>query len=653
MVGICLQVNAKHIRILTEQNKETNLSEKKVLHVLEQRLPPQANRLEKVEALKDWSQRFQASVPGESVDLATLWEILVEEAEAQSLEDMASMYFSDCGDYERSLLLRLLIQDRLYFERKGDEGFTPRAPEKVAQILEQQTKEAERARSREQTVIWIQENLVQQNGQPPPEEVSSFLAPIQDVAVRQQQSSHYSQVSRLLQEAGAQGKPEDLSLRLMIVSGVWDEDINLHLLEYDVPRYFSQELLEQVEHLDFQPEKYLAQRRDLRHLHTITIDDADTTDIDDALSWEHLDNGHTRIWVHIADPSEFVQPDSSLDQEAARRFTSIYLCEGKIEMLPVRLSQDLCSLVQGVPRLALSVGVELSPEVEVLSTEICESVVEVKRRMSYLEVDAELEAEPDLQHLYALTAALKEQRLARGAVEFSRPELRIKVSPEKEITLKRVERDSPAQYLVSELMILANHLVARKLGRAGLPLIYKIQEAPQETLADGRPLLKRAEMSTRMGLHYGLGLDAYTQFTSPIRRYNDLILHRQIKSWLRTGQGMYSDEEIRHTIALSDQALFSANYIQRENFRYWLLKYFEQLPKPRYVSATLNNVNEEKGWVNLTEYCYDIPLPASELAGLNPGDAVTVSLDQVNPRKSRLYARRVNLEADASSAEET
>lgn len=655
MVGICLQVNAKHVRVLTEQNKETNLNEKKILHVLTQKLAPQVNRLEKVAALKDWSQRLNQAES--DLELETLWEVLVEDPEPQLLEDLASMYFSESGDFERSLLLRLLLEDHVYFERKGEDGFAPRSPEVVKQILEQQAKENQKNRAREQTVFWIKENLVNQKDLAVPEEAKIFVPQIQDVAIRQQQSSVYPQVFRLLQEAGVVGKPEDQTLKLMIHSGIWDEDINLHLLEYEVPQYFSKELLQQVEQTDLDINKYLSRRKDLRHLPTITIDDADTTDIDDAISWEVSDNGVTRIWIHIADPAEFIQPDSLLDQEAVRRFTSIYLCEGKIEMLPVRLSQDLCSLNQAVDRLALSVGVDVSPVGEVLHTELCESVVQVDRRMTYLEVDAELETDPKLKQLYALSGLLKQKRLDRGAVEFTQPELRIKVSPDKEISLKRVERDSPAQYLVSEMMILANHLVALKLGRAGLPLIYKTQEAPQETHSDGRPLLKRAEMSTRMGPHFGLGLDAYTQFTSPIRRYNDLVLHRQIKSWLRESKGMYSEPEIQHIIALSDQAVFSANYIQRENYRYWLLKYFEKLPQPRYVLANLKNIKEDKGWVTLQEYCYDIPLPASELVGLELGSELMVSLDQVNPRKSRLYARKVNLapaeaETEASVASE-
>lgn len=639
MVGVCLQLNAGHVRILTEQNKEMNLVERKVLHALDRHLAGNSSRLDKVEAMKEWSQR--CAKLGPTVDLRTLWEVLEGETEVLSIRDLADMYFSEAGDSERSALLRALVEDRVYFDRKSDEGFYPRSPEKVKMIIEQLEREARKQQARASTLAWIRVNLgANAVPTPPPPEAEGFIALLKEVAVRQQQSPQYPSASQLLSEAGVSGRTEELALALLVKSGVWDEDINLQLLEYDVPQQFSREGLQQVESIAFRADDYLSHRQDLRHLRTITVDDAETTDIDDALSWESTADGRMRLWIHIADPAEFVLPETPLDNEAARRFTSIYLCEGKIEMLPSRLAQDLCSLVQDQPRLALSVEVELDAQAQVLSYGIRETVIQVGRRMSYDHVDAELGEDASLQALYGLASQLREQRLARGAVEIIRPELRIKVAPDKQILLKRVERDSPAQRLVSEMMILANHLVARRLGEARIPLIYKVQDAPSETLADGRPLLKRAEMTTRPGLHYGLGLDAYTQFTSPIRRYNDLVLHRQIKNWLRTGTGLYSDEELVYMIALSDRAINSANIIQRENFRYWLLKYFSQLPTPRLVQATVNSIGDEKGWLNLTEYCYDVPMAAGDLGGLKEGEAVWLSIEQAQPRRNRLVIRR-------------
>ncbi|MGV3525125.1 MAG: RNB domain-containing ribonuclease [Candidatus Sericytochromatia bacterium] len=650
MVGICQQVNSSQLRLLTQQNKEMNLVEKKVLHTLERRLSPSANRLEKVDALREWSQ--QAETAAKSVELQTLWEVLEGETEALGVNDLADMCYSSAGDADRSALLRALAADRIYFDRKGDEGFVARSHDKVQQILEQQNREQQRQQARASTVAWLRTCLVQRQAMAVPPESQHFVAILQDVAIRQQKSNHYPAVSQILQEAGTTGKTEELCLQALIQGGVWDEDINLALLEYDVPQHFSPELLNQAAALAPDVESHLARRSDLRHLPTITIDDAETTDIDDALSWEMLPDGQTRLWIHIADPAELIVPDSPLDQEAARRFTSIYLCEGKIEMLPAVLAQDLCSLVAGTPRLALSVAVTLGREGQIGASEICESVIHVKRRMSYDEVDAELESLPEIQHLLTLALALRQQRLERGAVEFSRPELRIKVDADKQITIKRVERDSPAQQLVSEMMILANHLVARTLHSARVPLIYKVQEPPTETFPDGRPLLKRAEMSVRLSEHYGLGLDAYTQFTSPIRRYNDLVLHRQIKSWLRKGHGMYSDEQLQHMIALSDQAVFSANFIQRENIRYWLLKYFAALPTPRLTPARLNNIKDDKGWVHLIDYCYDVPMAAGDLAGLKEGDPLWISIEQAQPRRSRLVIRRVADPAPSAAPED-
>lgn len=647
MVGVCILTNPQHVRILAENNKEINLHERKILHTLKRTLPPSMNRMDRVAALKAWSGQF-VNLP--ELDLHTLWEVLADERESLDLETLASMYYSEPSDVDRSTLLRALLADRVYFERKGgDEGFIARTAENVNQIQSMMRREEEKRLGRQALIRWIA--TCEKSPTPPPETAQSTLPFIQDVAVMGRRSGHFQTVSQFFDEAGVGGASlEDRCLRLLTRSGIWDEDINLSLIEMQVPLQFSRELLESVQTIAPAGETCPADRKDLRFLETLTIDDAETTDIDDALSWEETDHGF-RLWVHIADASAYVLPDTPLDQEASRRFTSIYLCERKIEMLPPHLSQHVCSLVAGAPRLALSVAFELNPAFEVQSATIHETLIEVKRRMSYDEVDQSLAEDPLLQTLLQLATLHREQRLARGAVEFNRPELRIKVTADKQILLKQVERDSPAQLLVSELMILANHWVAKILAEARVPLIYKTQEAPTEENAQGRPLLKRAEMTVRPGAHYGLGLDVYTQFTSPIRRYNDLILHRQIKHWLHTQTSLYNEEQIQQLIALSDQAVFSANYIQRENYRYWLYKYFQSLPTPRIFPARVVSISSEKTFVHLPDFCLDTLFPAGDALDLHEGSEFWLEISQAIPRKGLLQLRRVSAPPETAPAE--
>ncbi len=648
LTGVCQYSNPQHVRILAENNKELNLSEKKILHMLRRSLPQSMSRMDRVAALKDWSQTVNEA--DMTIDLQTLWEVLEGENSSLDLNTLAGMYFSEPGDLERACLLRALLQDRTFFERRGDEGFAARSAETVAQIQAQHKREEDKRLGRQLLCRWIA--ACEKTPGPPPPEAQSALPLLQDVAVLGRRSGHFQTVTQLYDEAGVQsGALEDRCLNTLIRSGLWDEDINLGLIEHAVPRHFSRELLQAVEALPEVSAQCPPERLDLRHLETLTIDDIETTDIDDALSWEATPDGY-RLWVHIADASAFVLPDTALDQEASRRFTSIYLCEGKIEMLPARLAQDLCSLVAGLPRLALSVALELSPELDIRAARIHETLIQVSRRLSYEEVDAILPETPLLQTLLQLAGHHREQRLARGAVEFNRPELRIKVSEDKQIQLKQVERDSPAQLLVSELMILANHWVARLLSEARIPLIYKTQDAPTEEKPAGRPLLKRAEMSARPGSHYGLGLDVYTQFTSPIRRYNDLILHRQIKHWLHTRSSRYAEEEIQQLIVLSEQAVFSANYIQRENYRYWLYKYFQRLPLPRIFPARVVSISQEKAFVHLPDFCLDAFISPAELNGLKEENLCWVEIVQAQPRKGQLQLRRVPEPAQATPAED-
>jgi exoribonuclease II len=638
MVGVCLLSTPQHIRVLAENNKELNLNERKIINILKKTLPVSMSRLDRVSALKDWSSQFQET--DSEFDLQTLWEVLAGETESMDLGTIAEMYFSEPSDYERSQLLRSLLADRIYFERKGEDKFCARSADTVNQIQAQQRREEEKRMSRQVMAQWIL--ACDKSPTPPPETIQSSIQLIQEVAVMGRRSGNYNNVSQFFDEAGlASTSLEDRCLRLLIRSGIWDEDINLSLIEQQVPLEFSKDLLASVAQISVVSNECPESRKDLRFLETLTIDDAETTDIDDAISWESNTEGGYRLWVHIADASAYVLPDTALDQEAAKRFTSIYLCERKIEMLPPHLSQNICSLVAGEPRLALSVAFELNSEFDIQSASIHETLIEVKQRMSYDQVDQSLESNPLLQTLLKLAHHHRDQRLARGAIEFNRPELRIKVNAEKKISLKQVERDSPAQLLVSELMILANHWVAKILSEVRIPLIYKTQDPPTEENAQGRPLLKRAEMTVRPGAHYGLGLDVYTQFTSPIRRYNDLILHRQIKHWLHTQTSQYNEEEIQKLIALSEQAVFSANFIQRENYRYWLYKYFQNLPTPRIFPARINSISNEKTFVHLPDFCFDTLFPAGDVVDLREGNEFWLEIVQANPRKGLLQLRRV------------
>ncbi len=311
----------------------------------------------------------------------------------------------------------------------------------------------------------------------------------------------------------------------------------------------------------------LGERRDLRHLPTVTIDGADAKDFDDAISVERDGEGY-RVWVHIADVTHYVDPGGALDEQAAYRGNSVYLPCTVAPMLPERLSNDVCSLKPHVERAAVTVEMEVTPDGETKSATIFRSRIVSDARLTYDGVDAFLRHEGEVvlpgmvRFAYELSRRLKMRAARRGKLELGGLEPEYEIDEDGVPVSARARRSTPARELIEELMILANESVARMLRRKGKG-VFRAHERPDgeslETLrerlfaigvqAEPTPenlgtiaqtaksdavnylilrSIPRALYSPHPTGHYGLALEDYTHFTSPIRRYADVIVHRAL-----------------------------------------------------------------------------------------------------------------------------
>ncbi len=332
----------------------------------------------------------------------------------------------------------------------------------------------------------------------------------------------------------------------------------------------------------------IRRRRDLRADEIITIDPDDARDFDDALSLQILDNGNYYLGVHIADVSHYVKEGSELDREALSRGNSVYLVDGVIPMLPEKLSNSICSLMPARTRLAFSVFMELSPRGALKSHEITESVIKSKKRFTYNDVQQLLDGKGKSKHLellqglHKLAQILRRKRYTKGGIDFTTTEVKFILNEEKQPVRAMLKGRSDATSLVEECMLMANQTVANHLheispGRGSkkrpLPFLYRIHENPdQQKLQDALELMRAHGMQIpartisskdinralneaagkpefhviNMVLlramakavyadfnvgHYGLGFANYTHFTSPIRRYPDLVIHRLLKEY--------------------------------------------------------------------------------------------------------------------------
>ncbi len=365
-------------------------------------------------------------------------------------------------------------------------------------------------------------------------------------------------------------------------------DVLSILHSFELPSAFPKHVLAEAEAIPYKiPAAEISRRLDLRTLTCFTIDPADAKDFDDAVSLEKLGNGHYRLGVHIADVSYYARAGGSIDQEAAERGTSVYLVDRVVPMLPEKLSNELCSLVEGQDKLCFSALMDVTAAGDVVAYDIRETIINSNKRLTYEEAQQIIEGKLKsplaavLREMHQLSKKLIDKRQKRGSIDFDTLELEVELDDQgAPVNLKRRER-LDSHRLIEEFMLLANQTVARHVGvvlaqklQAVLPFVYRIHEKPDAvaiaelvqlagafgvqvnppkritpkyfqslsdqfqqhlsaTVLEGALLraMAKARYSTENAGHFGLAFKHYTHFTSPIRRYPDLLVHRLLKRY--------------------------------------------------------------------------------------------------------------------------
>jgi len=441
--------------------------------------------------------------------------------------------------------------------------------------------------------------------------------------------------------------PLEAPFRLLVRLGVWQEDEDLDLYRQEVPLEFSPEALVLARHLSQSPplDRYATCRQDLTRLDVMTIDGERTRDYDDALSLEEVPDGW-RLGIHIADVSAHVLPQTRLDLEAQERGTSIYLPERRLPMLPEELSEDTVSLLANQERLALSFLVTLGADAEIRDWEIVPSLIKVARRLTYHEVDALLTQDRQLAPLFRLTRRLKERRLARGGYELKLPEVWVTFTPQGEIQVVVEDQETASHQLVGEAMVLANSLASQFLAEHGVPAIYRGQPDPREPidpshdkslleLWQDRRRLSRVVMELAPSPHWGLGLPCYTFATSPIRRYLDLVIHRQLLAVVSGQPPVYQPEDLDQILSTIEPAMRRSGQLKTRRLRYWLLKHLSSRIGQKLEALVLDKTPHRYRLI-LPDILLELFMTAPASVKLFPGDTVLVRLDRVNPREDQI-----------------
>ncbi|MFO7749835.1 MAG: ribonuclease catalytic domain-containing protein [Desulfobacteraceae bacterium] len=642
ITAVIIQIKKQRLRLLTENNREVNLSASRLLDISRECLDMSGTRDFLVKSLKKKAQAREALCL--TIDVKELWELLYEDEEAVDLATMTVFCFDPplTPDHE-SAVTRAFFKDKLYF-KFGKNIFTPH----TVQQIETTRKQIKAAQKRERLIkegeTWIKKMLTGSvNGSKTCD--SEIINILKWYYILEKESKSAATAREMLSRAGIESPNQIFSL--LVKADIWHEDQNIDLIRMDIPLDFSDSIMKKADEIseakNFDGFKNDFLRRDLTDLPCITIDGQSTLDYDDAISLVKQEDGYV-LGIHIIDVAELIKDNDLLDRDARERGTSIYMPDDKIPMLPPRLSEDMCSLKEGEIRPGISTLVRLNRFFEIIDYEVVASVIKVHKQMTYTEANM-LNGEDDpITTLHKAATVLREKRLKNGAVSITLPEVNIWLDDNGEIGISRIDRENPSRMLVSEMMILANSLMAEFLSTNNVPGIFRSQPDPKKRLFSGiehdiflnclqRKQLNRAMIGTKPENHAGLGVSAYATVTSPIRRYYDLINQRQIRSVLGYEKG-YSKDDLDNMIMVLDLPVGNAGRMQFQRKRYWLFKHLETRKGASLEAMVLDSYRDFYS-VMIKEYMLEWKIPSSGIK-LEPGDHLRITIQHVDARRNQL-----------------
>jgi exoribonuclease-2 len=635
ITSVCLKDRVSKLQLLTSSNHEVSISPKRALLISSASLSTARPREELVGELKEIEKKRQELA--EQVSVHELWELTYEENRVFSFVELAELTFGNhLTDDHISALVRSLFADRMYFKLK-DNCFAPHSPEKVEQLA----KAIEAAELREQEISqggWFLKELI--NGRTPedPPLKEKIIEVLVQLALYGKDAPDFKLGKEMFSRAGI--KDIGQAQNLLVALNVWDEDENLDLHRLRLPTEFPEPVVDDAERIA-QEEPYVSGREDLTGLSIFTIDGPSTRDFDDALSLEPVVGGY-RLGIHIADVTAFIKPDSPLDREAFTRATSIYLPATHIPMLPPKLSTEALSLLKDVKRLAVTLFCTFDTDWNLIGHRFALTVVKVEKQLTYDEVNGIYPEEPIFAPLYQLAQALRRKRAMNQAMILPLPEVHVTFNDKSHLRVVLIDQDTPARIMVSECMILYNWLTAKFAAETEVPILYRGQEPPQERLPfdesryiyyvfQQRRKLHPLSIDTKPQPHSGIGVDAYTNVTSPLRRYMDLLVQRQILSGLTDDNPVYTESRIKEIGLSVQQTLRDIDLMKRNRMRYWILKYLAERIDERFPAIVFQKLRS-KYLVILTDLLFVAELPLPTSWELSPGEEISVAVKRSDPR---------------------
>ena len=632
--AICLQDKGNKLHLLTPLNRQVNITPKRAIFISYADIDPLGprdellNKLRQVEILRD---RLKKEIHVEEV-----WELIKDEDETFDFRYLTHLCFKETvTDDHVSALVRALFDDKLYFKIK-DGRFIPHSEGKVKQIIKEREEEEQKEDGLEKGGSWLKTVLRGEVEQDDYDHAETIRI-IEGLALYGKDAPDYKYGKELFSRAGISdiGEARDILIRL----GVWEENEPVDIIRFNIRRSFTDEQLKEAYRLnDLKIDA--SGREDLRNLSAFTIDDSITKDFDDALSIDVHDD-HTQIGIHITDVASVIDPGTILDREAYLRGSSLYLPRHKIHMFPTELANDRLSLRDGVDRPAISLLASFDKTGQLSGYRFAPSIINVRRKLTYDEVNEQLESKRQLLWVYRLCEKMRQKRIEQGALILSLPEVSIQFGKDSSLSIKMISQETPSRVMVAELMILYNWLAAQFCRDHNIPIIYRGQKEPGERLTieetgyvyyvfRQRRKLSPLIIDIEACPHAGLGLDVYSNLTSPIRRYFDLVSQRQMRNYILQEAPVYNNEELEKIRITVTPVLKDLNTIKNNRIRYWIQKYLGEHIGEKFPAIILDNL-KNRYRVILEDFLLAVEIKKETGHDIPQGKKIMIKIKKADP----------------------
>ncbi|GEM_PF-3238220 len=514
-------------------------------------------------ALKEAQKR--AEDLAREVDDQLLWETLSEPA---TLEEIGEIYYGQEVKDERLVALFLKLSNSPFFKRKG-ELFVARSPREVEEL-----KRAERAREERKELISRFLNFVE-TGENPPEEAEEIFSLLRNYVVHQGKIPEKNLVQEIMTSLGIR-KSQGL-VSFLSRMGRWKEDEEPLIEKLNLNRPFKPELIIQARSFPVSDEG-----REEEPALALAIDDANTVEVDDAISLRSHGEDYI-LGIHVCDLEAFIPRETDLDREAMKRGQTVYLPEKRYFMLPEELVTEVYTLSEEKPSRALSLYLRLGPQLQTKEWWFSRTLVRIKR-MSYQEADERLER--DYPVLSEFFQRREQGRRERGALIVNLPELEIKIDGER-VEISKKDMMTPAHRAIQEAMVLYNEKAAELLVKKGVAAVFRTQPFdpgdlpeidPEDPLYFLKilPFLKASQITTHPQPNLSLGVNYYTQASSPLRRYGDLLIQRQMAHALGLSEENYTTQDLMAMFEYLEERAKQIKELVRSRRTYWILRYLQQ-----------------------------------------------------------------------------